>query len=86
MNSVCCMSMSYIFAVYILCKQKSRESKDTGEGSITFGSHQAILVANQEAKATLPTVFKENANVLTICECKGLEFDDVLLYKDSQVQ
>ncbi|XP_048238473.1 TPR and ankyrin repeat-containing protein 1-like [Haliotis rufescens] len=68
--------------------KESRESKDTGQGSIIFGSHQAILVANQEAKATLPTVFKENANVLTICECKGLEFDDVLLYnffKDSQV-
>ena len=54
---------------------------------IEFGAHQAILVADEAAKDNLPEELSL-ANVLTIFQSKGLEFDDVLIYnffKDSQV-
>ncbi|XP_066280343.1 TPR and ankyrin repeat-containing protein 1-like [Branchiostoma lanceolatum] len=54
--------------------------------TIEFGAHQVVLVANSEARETMPDVFRGSL-VLTIYESKGLEFDDVLLYnifKDSQ--
>ncbi|KAL3888629.1 hypothetical protein ACJMK2_000994 [Sinanodonta woodiana] len=53
---------------------------------IVFGAHQAILVANDASRNTIPYELKR-AIILTIYEAKGLEFNDVLLYnffKDSQ--
>ncbi|KAG9475983.1 hypothetical protein GDO78_002841 [Eleutherodactylus coqui] len=47
---------------------------------IEFGAHQVILVANENAKENIPEELSL-ALVLTIYEAKGLEFDDVLLYK-----
>ena len=55
---------------------------------IEFGAHQAILVANEAARDSLPEELSLGL-VLTIFESKGLEFDDILLYnffKDSQVK
>nr|KAG5698873.1 hypothetical protein BaRGS_006767 [Batillaria attramentaria] len=54
---------------------------------IEFGAHQAILVANDEAREKVPEELRQGI-ILTIYEAKGLEFDDVLLYnffQDSQV-
>ena len=54
---------------------------------IEFGAHQAILVANDQAREHIPEELSLGL-VLTIFEAKGLEFDDILLYnffKDSQV-
>ncbi|KAI0224964.1 TPR and ankyrin repeat-containing protein 1 [Lamellibrachia satsuma] len=53
---------------------------------IEFGAHQAILVANDQAREHIPEELSLGL-VLTIFEAKGLEFDDILLYnffKDSQ--
>ncbi|KAK7486004.1 hypothetical protein BaRGS_00022756 [Batillaria attramentaria] len=53
---------------------------------IEFGAHQAILVANDEAREKVPEELRQGI-ILTIYEAKGLEFDDVLLYnffQDSQ--
>ena len=54
---------------------------------IEFGAHQAILVANEQAREHIPEELSLGL-VLTIFEAKGLEFDDILLFnffKDSQV-
>ena len=54
---------------------------------IEFGAHQAILVANDQARDHIPEELSLGL-VLTIFEAKGLEFDDILIYnffKDSQV-
>ena len=54
---------------------------------IEFGAHQAIIVANDQARDNIPVELSLGL-VLTIFEAKGLEFDDILIYnffKDSQV-
>ena len=48
---------------------------DVAHSQIEFGAHQAVIVRDQEAKDTLPEEFDE-ALVLTVFECKGLEFDE----------
>jgi tetratricopeptide (TPR) repeat protein len=50
-----------------------------GAGDIQFGASQVIIVRDERARDALPDILK-HALVLTIYECKGLEFDDVLLY------
>ena len=48
---------------------------------------QAIIVANDEAKASIPPQLKQ-CSILTVFESKGLEFDDVLIFnffKNSEV-
>ncbi|GJZ28590.1 UvrD-like helicase, ATP-binding domain, P-loop containing nucleoside triphosphate hydrolase [Tanacetum coccineum] len=45
-----------------------------------FGADQVILVRDDEAKEEACNSVGEKALVLTILECKGLEFQDVLLY------
>ncbi|XP_064624179.1 TPR and ankyrin repeat-containing protein 1-like [Lineus longissimus] len=58
--------------------------RETSE--IELGAHQAIIVANDEARDNLPKELLCAGIVLTIYESKGLEFDDILLYnffKDS---
>ena len=44
-----------------------------------FGASQVIIVRDQDAKQTLPE-FMSNMLCLTVYECKGLEFDDVILF------
>ncbi|GJW10068.1 UvrD-like helicase, ATP-binding domain, P-loop containing nucleoside triphosphate hydrolase [Tanacetum coccineum] len=55
---------------------------DTGtSGKIAgFGADQVILVRDDGAKTEICEYVGKNALVLTILECKGLEFHDVLLY------
>ncbi|WOL05870.1 hypothetical protein Cni_G14601 [Canna indica] len=45
-----------------------------------FGSEQVILVRDTEMKEQIFSLVGKQALVLTILECKGLEFQDVLLY------
>ena len=43
-----------------------------------FGCEQVVIVRSQESKKTVPP-FLKYALVLTIYECKGLEFNDVIV-------
>ncbi|CAL8090382.1 unnamed protein product [Prunus armeniaca] len=53
----------------------------TGIGNIVgFGAEQVILVRDDGAKKEVSMFVGRHALVLTIVECKGLEFQDVLLY------
>ncbi|KAG9442386.1 hypothetical protein H6P81_018240 [Aristolochia fimbriata] len=45
-----------------------------------FGAEQVILVRNEDDKRQIVGHVGKQALVLTILECKGLEFQDVLLY------
>nr|XP_043619857.1 uncharacterized protein LOC122591668 [Erigeron canadensis] len=55
-----------------------------GSGSggeiVSFGADQVILVCDDCVKIEISEYVGKNALVLTILECKGLEFQDVLLY------
>nr|XP_043619805.1 TPR and ankyrin repeat-containing protein 1-like [Erigeron canadensis] len=55
-----------------------------GSGSggeiVGFGADQVILVRDDCAKTEISEYVGKHALVLTILECKGLEFQDVLLY------
>nr|XP_043619864.1 uncharacterized protein LOC122591675 [Erigeron canadensis] len=52
-----------------------------GGGEIVgFGADQVILVRDDCAKTEISEYVEKHALVLTILECKGLEFQDVLLY------
>ncbi|EPQ61193.1 hypothetical protein GLOTRDRAFT_135727 [Gloeophyllum trabeum ATCC 11539] len=48
---------------------------------IEFGARQCILVRNEAAREALRAQVGEIGLILTLYESKGLEFDDVLLYK-----
>ncbi|KAE8790127.1 putative ATP-dependent helicase [Hordeum vulgare] len=45
-----------------------------------FGAEQVILVRDDDTKKQIVDLVGKQALVLTIVECKGLEFQDVLLY------
>ncbi|KAL6223346.1 hypothetical protein ACLB2K_006733 [Fragaria x ananassa] len=47
---------------------------------VGFGAEQVILVRDDSAQKEISNVVGKHALVLTIVECKGLEFQDVLLY------
>ncbi|XP_075098120.1 uncharacterized protein LOC107772650 [Nicotiana tabacum] len=47
---------------------------------VGFGAEQVILVRDESAKKEISGLIGQKALVLTIVECKGLEFQDVLLY------
>ncbi|XP_050375416.1 uncharacterized protein LOC126792936 [Argentina anserina] len=47
---------------------------------VGFGAEQVILVRDDGARQEISKFVGKNALVLTIVECKGLEFQDVLLY------
>ncbi|KAM7273661.1 hypothetical protein ACFE04_028325 [Oxalis oulophora] len=56
---------------------------DNGNGGdkiVGFGAEQVILVRDDSDKLEVFKHVGKNALVLTILECKGLEFQDVLLY------
>ncbi|OMO60734.1 hypothetical protein CCACVL1_23910 [Corchorus capsularis] len=53
--------------------------KKTGD-MVGFGAEQVILVRDDLAKHEIMKCVGKQALVLTIVECKGLEFQDVLLY------
>ncbi|XP_023769500.1 uncharacterized protein LOC111918065 isoform X1 [Lactuca sativa] len=52
----------------------------TSKGFVGFGAEQVILVRDNYVKAEICEYVGKRALVLTIEECKGLEFQDVLLY------
>ncbi|KAH9622535.1 hypothetical protein KSS87_017350 [Heliosperma pusillum] len=47
---------------------------------VGFGAEQVILVRDECVRQQISSYVGKNALVLTIVECKGLEFQDVLLY------
>ncbi|CAH9085205.1 unnamed protein product [Cuscuta europaea] len=47
---------------------------------VGFGAEQVILVRDESAKREVSDLVGKQALILTIVECKGLEFQDVLLY------
>ncbi|KAL7106139.1 hypothetical protein ACP275_07G092500 [Erythranthe tilingii] len=51
-----------------------------GEKWVGFGADQVILVRDDSARKEILNYIGKQALVLTIVECKGLEFQDVLLY------
>ncbi|KAJ4972465.1 hypothetical protein NE237_005639 [Protea cynaroides] len=55
-------------------------SGSTAGSMIGFGAEQVILVRDDSAKKEVSDHIGKQALVLTILECKGLEFQDVLLY------
>ncbi|CAN0880600.1 TPR and ankyrin repeat-containing protein 1 [Linum grandiflorum] len=52
----------------------------SGGHFVGFGAQQVILVRDDNAKKDVYSYVGKQALVLTIVECKGLEFQDVLLY------
>ncbi|XP_050210760.1 uncharacterized protein LOC126661049 [Mercurialis annua] len=52
----------------------------TGGRFVGFGAEQVILVRDDSARKEICKYVGKQALVLTILECKGLEFQDVLLY------
>ncbi|KAI3730441.1 hypothetical protein L1987_61611 [Smallanthus sonchifolius] len=52
----------------------------SGAEIVGFGAEQVILVRDDIAKTEICEYIGSQALVLTIVECKGLEFQDVLLY------
>ncbi|PWA76382.1 uvrD-like Helicase, ATP-binding domain, P-loop containing nucleoside triphosphate hydrolase [Artemisia annua] len=54
-------------------------SRSDGE-TVGFGAEQVILVRDDRVKSEVVEYVGRQALVLTILECKGLEFQDVLLY------
>ncbi|KAJ0719210.1 putative TPR and ankyrin repeat-containing protein [Helianthus annuus] len=52
----------------------------SGAEVVGFGAEQVILVRDDSAKTEICEFIGKQALVLTIVECKGLEFQDVLLY------
>ncbi|XBI94504.1 hypothetical protein VPH35_031130 [Triticum aestivum] len=56
------------------------ESKTKHGNLHGFGAEQVILVRDAAAKKQIIDLVGKQALVLTIVECKGLEFQDVLLY------
>ncbi|KAL6538714.1 hypothetical protein OROGR_012702 [Orobanche gracilis] len=54
--------------------------KKSGEKWVGFGADQVILVRDDSARKEISSYVGQQALVLTILECKGLEFQDVLLY------
>ncbi|KAH0704227.1 hypothetical protein KY285_018505 [Solanum tuberosum] len=56
-------------------------NKGNNSGKIVgFGAEQVILVRDESAKQEVYGLVGQKALILTIVECKGLEFEDVLLY------
>jgi hypothetical protein len=44
-------------------------------GHIQFGAHQAILVYSEKQQKRVQSIVGDNALVLTVQQCKGLEFE-----------
>ncbi|KAK6242402.1 hypothetical protein SCA6_007791 [Theobroma cacao] len=57
-----------------------RNHGNVGGHMVGFGAEQVILVRDDPAKNEISKYVGKQALVLTIVECKGLEFQDVLLY------
>lgn len=56
-----------------------QSSEAQSRSSVEFGADQVVIVRDEQSTNSLPNYFRKGI-VLTIQECKGLEFNDVLLY------
>ncbi|KAH6770323.1 hypothetical protein C2S52_015126 [Perilla frutescens var. hirtella] len=56
------------------------QSAKSGRKWVGFGADQVILVRDDSARNEIFSYVGSQALVLTVMECKGLEFQDVLLY------
>ncbi|XP_052204549.1 uncharacterized protein LOC127809634 [Diospyros lotus] len=56
------------------------KSGNAGGDFVGFGAEQVILVRDDCARMEMSSSVGKRALILTIVECKGLEFQDVLLY------
>ncbi|KAA8532338.1 hypothetical protein F0562_032407 [Nyssa sinensis] len=56
------------------------ENSGNGGNVVSFGAEQVILVRDDFLRESISHYIGKKALVLTILECKGLEFQDVLLY------
>ncbi|KAK3421375.1 hypothetical protein EUGRSUZ_G02033 [Eucalyptus grandis] len=54
--------------------------RDFSGNFVGFGAEQVILVRDDHSRNEVSNLVRGQALVLTIVECKGLEFQDVLLY------
>ncbi|GAX84802.1 hypothetical protein CEUSTIGMA_g12223.t1 [Chlamydomonas eustigma] len=54
--------------------------KSLGAAGCEFGAEQAVLVRDEAAKAEVIKKYGQRMLVLTVFECKGLEFQTVLVY------
>ncbi|KAI3834446.1 hypothetical protein MKX03_032557 [Papaver bracteatum] len=57
-----------------------KSGENAGRSVSGFGAEQVILVRNNSVRKEIAEHIGKQALVLTIAECKGLEFQDVLLY------
>uniref|UniRef100_A0A803NBG7 UvrD-like helicase ATP-binding domain-containing protein n=1 Tax=Chenopodium quinoa TaxID=63459 RepID=A0A803NBG7_CHEQI len=57
-----------------------QDNKNDGRNTVIFGAEQVIIVRDESVRNEMPSHVKGHALVLTVFECKGLEFKDVLLY------
>ncbi|KAE8038056.1 hypothetical protein FH972_010602 [Carpinus fangiana] len=57
-----------------------KNSGKAGRSFVGFGAEQVILVRDDHVQKEITNYVGKQALVLTIVECKGLEFQDVLLY------
>jgi len=66
--------------VQMLASSDTR-SADQPKQTLDFGAEQAIIVRDQSTKARLQAELKGKALVLTVLQSKGMEFEDVFLWK-----
>ncbi|KAM3394194.1 hypothetical protein P3S68_003196 [Capsicum galapagoense] len=71
----------HLSGVFQLRQNFRTHSGGNSSGKIVgFGAEQVILVRDESAKQEIYGLVGQKALILTIVECKGLEFEDVLLY------
>jgi ATP-dependent exoDNAse (exonuclease V) beta subunit len=64
---------------YVLMGKNNHTSSSKSIEKSEFGCDQVIIVRDQESKKRVASVL-QHALCLTVYECKGLEFEDVILY------
>ena len=85
MHCTCFFSAGYIALLRTVCNLVIRSGPSN---LIEDEELQTLVKVAESARPTYPNVLKDEI-VLTVLECKGLEFDDVLLYNffsDSMVR
>ena len=63
-----------------MLKSKDQQSANDSQPTPAFGAQQAILVRDECTQQLLQDTLGNDALVLTIQQCKGMEFEDVLLW------
>ena len=56
-----------------------QDKSSIGVTAVEFGADQAVIVRDEQAREAVPKSLRKGI-VLTVQQCKGLEFNDVLLY------